>query len=203
MVLGSGLFGEGKGANNDVLEQAPQSRSVPSHPGCPLSQERAHLGPWRGRVVRAVRESGRWLMGRESGCLLILMAYPLAGLCRGSALWRPALGGGGSSASGCRYAALEGCRCHMRQDLKQSFLIPRPKVLNSFLRAFWPEPRTTSDGCPHLRSSRLSSSQYLRPLTGCSAREAFSKSLWRRQTCSGSLGLGLGWGCDPTEPVLE
>lgn len=97
MVLRSGLFGEGKGANNDVLEQAPQSRSVPSHPGCPLSQERAHLGPWRGRVVRAVRESGRWLTGRESGCLLILMAYPLAGLCRGSVFWRPALGGGGSS----------------------------------------------------------------------------------------------------------
>lgn len=72
------------------------------------------MGFWRGRVVRVVRESGRWLMGREFGCFFILMVYFLVGFCWGFVFWRFVLGGGGFLVFGCRYVVLEGCRCYMR-----------------------------------------------------------------------------------------
>ena len=73
---GSGPWagGEEKGGNNDVLGQAPWSRNIPSCLGCSLSQEGAHLGSCRGRLLGAIREGCKVADGKRAWCLFITMA---------------------------------------------------------------------------------------------------------------------------------
>lgn len=121
-VLGSRLFGDGKGANNAVLGQVDKCGNVPSHRGGPLSQKRAHLGSCIGSSERS-GWWGAWVSFRPDG-----FAAESSGSM--ALLWKPAPGGGGEAPLGAGVWLWEdaGATCDRAPSRAFSGLDPRGLV---------------------------------------------------------------------------